>query len=346
MTGAETPRVGVDRIVLFVVFVAFVPLAFSDELVDGSLELVERLRPDTVGPAGQIFLPIVDALLLLLLLACAAIYWKKTGADRRIRKGLLFLGGVGLTVGTDILTDVLRLPLQAPGRLLLNAVAAFILVGALSLVLLAFFGDRRDFYSVVPLLAGTLVAYLGSVVWDSYRVMTPACAVSDTPCAGLIDQEYFAQLSQIIPLILIAVGLEAGFFRRNFTSPARRAVTINTVLILCLGEVMAISALPLKNEGDALLSPWHEYFAFVVTLEAVFVGIAVVIWILVSRDDTAPLQSREGFNKDREVGATSGAKVLTFRKEPKSYDLAGAALAGLVGLLVGTALRKRRRTGS
>jgi hypothetical protein len=37
----------------------------------------------------------------------------------------------------------------------------------------------------------------------------------DALCGAAVDQEYFAQLSQVIPLLLVAVGLEAGFFARS-----------------------------------------------------------------------------------------------------------------------------------
>jgi len=51
-----------------------------------------------------------------------------------------------------------------------------------------------------------------------------------------ISQEYFAQVSQIIPLLLVATGLEASLFRRNVDNPVRRAMTILTIAVLCVGE--------------------------------------------------------------------------------------------------------------
>lgn len=59
-------------------------------------------------------------------------------------------------------------------------------------------------------------------------------------------------------------------------------MTIFTVMMLCVGEALAISALPEPNEGcGELLYLLHEYAAFILTLEACFVALAALVWALV-----------------------------------------------------------------
>lgn len=172
------------------------------------------------------------------------------------------------------------------------------------------------FSPALPLLVGTLAAYVGSVIyWHELEPgamrtaadpriveMSEGLTASqvDALCVGAVDQEYFAQLSQVIPLLLVAVGLEAGFFTR-FKEPVPRAMAIFTFLILCVGEVLAISALPEPNQGcGEILYGLHEYTAFILTLEACFVALATLVWALVvgrSRDG-------EGPSADGQSGAT------------------------------------------
>ena len=171
--------------------------------------------------------------------------------------------------------------------------------------------------AALPLFIGTAAAYVASLVWNlvlnnsaarsfaeagqiiSRQVGAPqeqtrnesnadVFALLNGICGGAVDQEYFAQISQLIPLLLIAVGLEAGFFDRFRQASVDRAAIIATVLILFVGEVMSLSALPLSNQGClGTMSPWHEYTAFILTAEACFVAIATLIWALIPRSEAA-----------------------------------------------------------
>jgi hypothetical protein len=50
------------------------------------------------------------------------------------------------------------------------------------------------------------------------------------------------------------------------------------ILILLLGEGLAVSALPRANEGAAsdVLHEWHEHVAFFTGVQAVFTGLATL----------------------------------------------------------------------
>ena len=60
--------------------------------------------------------------------------------------------------------------------------------------------------------------------------------------------------------------------------------------LAALGLVGALSTLPWEGLGcGQVLSKWHEYIVFILTLLAVFVGLTTLIWqLLVSRPDTTP----------------------------------------------------------
>ena len=113
-------------------------------------------------------------------------------------------------------------------------------------------------------------------------------ALVDSLCSGAVDQQYFGQVSQAIPLLLVAVGLESQLFRRLSRDVAVESITWGvatiTVIVLLIGEAFAISALPFSNKGcDNLMAGWHEYLAFIFTLEACSVGLVSLLWALTLR---------------------------------------------------------------
>ena len=63
------------------------------------------------------------------------------------------------------------------------------------------------------------------------------------------------------------------------TSPAANTVTVAAVA----GLVGVLSTLPWDGQGCGdVLSRWHEYIAFLLAVQAVFTGLATLVWLLVS----------------------------------------------------------------
>jgi hypothetical protein len=171
----------------------------------------------------------------------------------------------------------------------------------------------RRFLPGIPLLLGTFAAWIGNDIWfrlneNAIRTFADALEVTRDEgltgpvrdlCVGAVGQEYFAQLSQVIPLLLVALGVERRFFERLLTEPVQRALTIFTVLVLCVGEAMAISALPSPNQGCGnLLSIVHENLAFVFTLLACFIALATLLWVLVVASPTARSKPAAGLQDE------------------------------------------------
>lgn len=254
-------------------------------------------------------LPLVDfGLLLLLLLPTLALQRSLLGGRHW---GLLRWWAVGgvlmLALDATVALAVPDDPLTIFGSLLARVGACAILfaatVGANPWRVLTRNGREIDpdgwrrFLPAVPLLVGTYAAYVGASVWfglneSAVRSVAEAMEVArregvagqvNDLCVGAIKPEYFAQLSQVIPLLLVALGVERRFFERLLKEPVQRALTIFTVLLLCTGEAIAIAALTSPNQGcGKVLYYWQEYTAFLMTLLACFIALATLVWALVA----------------------------------------------------------------
>jgi len=169
--------------------------------------------------------------------------------------------------------------------------------------------DWQRVRAVVPLVIGSYAAYAGAALWwdarsvDVQRELPPeiAAQIENIPvmlrgqffvfsCWGAVSPRYFDQMTYVIPMLMITLGIEAGFFRRHLRDPIQRVATGVAVMVMSLGLVGALSTLPWEGLGcGQVLSKWHEYIVFILTLLAVFVGLTTLIWqLLVSRPDTTP----------------------------------------------------------
>jgi hypothetical protein len=84
------------------------------------------------------------------------------------------------------------------------------------------------------------------------------------------------------------LGVELRFFEQFFREPIQRALAIFIVIVLCIGEAIAISTLPSPNEGcGRLLSLWHEFRAFIFSVVACFIALSTLVWALVVASPTA-----------------------------------------------------------
>lgn len=123
----------------------------------------------------------------------------------------------------------------------------------------------------MPLIVGVSAAWVAGV-WV-YPWLE-----DDTP-KPLINQEYFAQISQLIPLLAIAVLIESRVFgmadRRDVEVALRRTL----LLVLFLGEAAALLALlgP-ETRHVTTWDRWLEYYALLITSYAVFAALASFAW--------------------------------------------------------------------
>lgn len=162
--------------------------------------------------------------------------------------------------------------------------------------------DWRRTRAVVPLVVGTFASYVAAIAYtrlidtDTVRTLPADIAeqaaalplaerlsVLQQVCENAIGQVYFQHVVEVIPLLLLTLGLEFNYFRRNLRDPAHRVTTAATVALMSAALVFAMSTLPYDGEGCYdVLTDWHEFLAFVISVQGIFVGLATLVWLLVA----------------------------------------------------------------
>ena len=308
-----TPTFGVIVLLLF-------GFSFSEEMVTAVLEAFGR--DDTAAPVIVIA---VDAVILF----GVGLFKRKID---RIDGGAPGLWGWWWTgTAAIMLCDVVLALVSTHPPVWVDQLLALLLAVAMGLVLVATLNadpltlfsarkraemplDWQRVRAVVPLVVGSYAAYAGAALWWDYRsldvmrTLDPATAAAalDLPlsergqfyvfsCWGAVSPRYFEQMTYVIPALLITLGIEAGFFRRYRHDPVERVATGVTVMVMSLGLVGALSTLPWEGVGcGQVLSKWHEYIVFVLTLQGVFMGLATLIWqLLVALPDAKPEPARD-----------------------------------------------------
>jgi hypothetical protein len=296
-----------DRAVFGVVFLMLFAFSYSEQLVSGLFPVV--------GGGGQtawrVAVVVVDVAVLGLVGLMKGIVTRADGDAPRLW-GWWWTGVVIL-----IAVDVLRLfPVEAIGLDLLTATvyaAAMGLTMAASLNAdpLALFSTARrvalptDWVrvrAVVPLVFGTWLCYLAASAFVDYfdlravRALDPATAdkVAEMPiteqmavlsqlCEGAISPVFFQLIVEVLPVLLLTLGIEFNYFRRTLTDAGQRAATAATVTVMAAGLVGALSTLPWDGQGCGdVLSSWHEYVAFLFAVQGIFTGLATLVWLLVA----------------------------------------------------------------
>ncbi|WP_326559531.1 hypothetical protein [Micromonospora sp. NBC_01796] len=278
-------------------FVLFVLLAFSEEWLEPLYESREM-----IGPPREVLLP-VDVGLLALLFGLG-LWASRRGSSGRLRWDW-FAVGSAFHLGLDYL--VLARPIEerdGSAFVVTNSALYAVSLMVIGAAVLGWQGLPRfrpsgggrdggpvvDFSLMVPLVLGTFAAYLGAEYWDVLYTQywnelhnySPGEAGSPPPQSP-VDHEYFAQVSQVIPLLLIAIGFEARHFHRHGRSPVGRAATIVTVLMLCVAEAMVLTVLPNADPTKTVAAGWHEYAAFMISIEACLIGLAMLLWALIPK---------------------------------------------------------------
>jgi hypothetical protein len=142
-------------------------------------------------------------------------------------------------------------------------------------------------HSTLPLIVGTFFGYVATPLWypEILPHSSPVGSSGDQGCPPAIDPQYFAQMTQMIPMVLITLGIEFNYVRqaKGAQEPIQRAAPILTVILLCIAEGLAFSAL-LKKQACGLAAVWHEYTALVVTFQASAIGLATFVWLLLTSE--------------------------------------------------------------
>ena len=101
-----------------------------------------------------------------------------------------------------------------------------------------------------------------------------------------MSPEYFVLMTHILPVVLIALGIETNFVRRGVRARALvlRAAPVLTIILLSVALGLAFSMLVKAHLPDpcGLAAVWHEYISFVVTAQAMALGLATLVWLMLT----------------------------------------------------------------
>lgn len=276
--SASTSR---DLIPLLVVFGLVIGFTYSDDMVEFALE--------ATGRQGSSAAPwLVFAADVALVLGTAALKWRmnRTETDlgsfiRQLCTGPWAVGAV-LVITTHlalIMTAEHRSGLSEAAYLGINLLATSIYVTAMTLLLHDALGGKTGSRSwLAPLVFGTLVAQLASALW--YPVID-----LEHECANDISSLYFSDTSNILSVVLLALGVELNYIRRNSKErdPGQRVAPVITVVLMCIGLMLALSIQVKADLGPrcGMAAVWHEYISFVVTAQSLAIGLATITWLMI-----------------------------------------------------------------
>jgi hypothetical protein len=117
------------------------------------------------------------------------------------------------------------------------------------------FQAQQHLLPAMPLVVGVGASYAAGAMWDRLRCWE---------CARIqeVNSEFFSQMAQLIPLLLIALLIESGVLRVQIGDPAiKRAIAVYTVIMLVVAEALVFSALASPSLA-VRLSDLHSYAAF------------------------------------------------------------------------------------
>lgn len=314
---ATTRRI--DREVLGVVALLALVLASSDLIAGGVFDAVGR----SASPVWRAGILVTDVVLLAGVASLKRRIGRLEGASSRLWGW--WWTGFAIVCGVDGLHIAVGDAVTA-----VDVIFSAAFVVAVAVVLMSSVNaDPRTLFSAraraamptdwqrvsatVPLIVGSCAAYVGAALWANYfepnavRVAAPEILreIAQLPlleqhtalaqlCSEGVNPAYFQHIAETLPVLLLTLGVEFNFFGGFLRDPVQRVSTLVTVAVVCLALVLALSTLPFDGSGcDDVLTGGHEYVAFTVTLQAVFMALTTMVWLLLAKM-SAPEPAADG----------------------------------------------------
>lgn len=298
---SERSQRAAGRLALILVFVWVIAFTYSEDVVDAIDDVTDAVGYPSFPKWVWVWAPLaLDSVLILASWPLKRRIAKSDGVDGRLWGW--WTSGAILTVAVHLMwifTEPHRVNLAT---VWLHLLASFLFVIAMGMLLtsalnadpMTLFSQRlrdawpRDWiraHSTLPLIVGTFFGYVATPLWYPVILLhsSPIGSSAGRGCLPAIDPQYFAQMTQVIPLLLITLGIEFNYVRQAQAArePIQRAAPILTVILLCIAEVLAFSAL-MRKDACGLGAVWHEYIALVVTVQASAIGLATIVWLLLT----------------------------------------------------------------
>lgn len=266
---------------LATVFMLAIGFTYSDDIVEFAGDLAGRRFKAAEGW-------VVFAVDGLLVMATAALRWLlHRPADPKAFTKRLLTGRWGAGAALVVLTHLFlvctagwRASLSPVASVTISLSASVLFVVAMTLLLLSALSDEEGRTTrgwVTPIVLGTLGAQLASALWY------PAIERHEN-CAGEISAWYFSNMSYMFALILLTLCVELNFLRRNpmDRDAGQRVAPLFTVIMISLSMPLSFTVLVKADMPRCgIAAVWHEYFTFVFTAQALIIGLATVVWLLI-----------------------------------------------------------------
>ncbi|BBX00825.1 hypothetical protein BST36_00180 [Mycolicibacterium moriokaense] len=315
-----------DRAVFGVVFLMVFAFSYSEPVVS-------QLFPSTNSGrelAWRIAVIVVDAVVLIFVGLMKRSITRADGDAPRLWGW--WWTGVAILIGIDAfrLISLESIRLDVATATVYAAAMGFTMAASLNADPLTLINTERRLMlpvdwsrvrAIVPLVIGTWLCYLAATAYidlfdiDTIRTLDPALeseiaelseseqiAVIAELCSGAISPTFFQLVAEVIPVLLLALGVEFNYFRRTLIDAGQRAATAATVTVLAAALVATLSTLPWDGQGCGdVLSRWHEYIAFLLTVQGIFTGLATLVWLLVASTPDGPPGADEPAEAARSV---------------------------------------------
>lgn len=267
---------------LVTVFLLIVGFTFSDDVVEFVLDVTGNSH--LAATNRQWLVMAVDVVLVL---AAAVLKWR-ISADgfapavfiRKLLTGAWAVGAL-LVVGAHlalVLTAEHRSALGDVPSFWLSVLASAVFVAAMTLLLLSALSEKPASRGwVAPLVFGTFVVQVASALWYPW-------IEGNAGCAGEVSAQFYFDMSQMLAIVLLTTAVELNYVRRNAIEldPGRRmapvfvVLLLSTALALCMSMDVKVDQGPFCGTGAV----WHEYITFVVSIQALAIGLATLVWLL------------------------------------------------------------------
>ena len=264
-----------DLSALAMAFLLVIGFTFSDDAVEFTLDVTGQSH--LAATNRQWLVLAVDVLLIL---ATAALGWQ---ISRRRPFTRWWMVGAGAIIGSHlllILTAEHRAGLGDGSTILVSLAASAVFVVAMAVLLVSTLSDGSTSRGwIVPLAVGTFAVQLASALW--YPVIN-----TDGGCSGEVSPAFFSDMNNINVVLMLTIAIELNYVRRNASEgdPGRRAAPAFTVLLMSIALALAFTMLVKADAGPqcGVAAVWHEYIAFVVNVQALAIGLATVVWLLLA----------------------------------------------------------------
>ena len=191
--------------------------------------------------------------------------------------------GAALGVGAHLVliaTENNRSGLGNTASIWINLLVSLVFVASITLLLLSALSEGTTSRGwVVPLVIGTFAVMVASALWY------PAIDF-DIACGNDVSSTYFSEVTNIMVVLLLTLGVEMNFVRRNAGArdPGERVAPVFIVMLLCVALALAITMLAKADLGPFcnLGAVWHEYISFMITIQAMATALATLVWLMLT----------------------------------------------------------------